>query len=857
MGSGEVRTKKNGMLAGCRVLDVTTGGALLCGRLLADLGADVIAVEPPGGNPSRYWAPYVQDRQGPEDSLYWFAYGANKRSVILDLHSESGRDSFRQLVRTADVVLESFPPEYLHDLGLGYDALIQDHPQLIMTSITPFGQTGPRRHYRATDLVMMSLGGSVYLMGEPGREPLRIGVPQAQLHAGVEAGVATLLAWHDRHHRGVGQHIDVAVQACVVWTLMNAAHFTALGQPTRQRFGAWRESLPGKRRMIFPCRDGYVSAVIFGGPFAGRACRRLVQWMSELDMAPAWMLEIDWETWDDVWLAELGDSGKREMEQVEQAVAAFFAIFTMRELYEQALARRLMLAPVAHAQMIDEDPQLAARAYFVWHHHAGLGKDLPLPGPFAKCHPTPLHVYRPAPRLGEHNREILAQELGLSAERVQAHAAGTTPSASQPCPPLPQPGERQPAAPRPIPQRDQQPLRHVRVLDLTWYATGPIGTKYLADHGAEVIKVESARRPDGLRQAPPWQGSCEDLNTSQFFANYNTSKRSITLNLATSEARQLVKRLVQEWADVVVESFTPGTMAKWGLDYSALRQLKPHLIMLSTCMQGQTGPHAHYAGFGNMLASLSGFYHVTGYPDSGPMPVYGAYTDFVACRFVALALLAALVHRRRTGEGQYIDLSQYEASLHLLAPTLLDYAANGNLAKRQGNRHAAVAPHGVYRCKGEDRWCAIAVTTEEEWQAFCTVLGHPAWTRRRRFATLAARLQHVTQLDRRVEAWTRTLPSLTVMTLLQEAGVPSGVVQNGADIYRDPQLHHRGFFVDLEHARMGWVPYEGHQFRLSANPGALWSPAPLLGEHTHTVLRDLLRLSALEIAYLEDRGVLD
>ena len=834
-------TDNAGMLAGCRVLDLCAGGALLCGRLLADLGADVIAVEPPGGNASRYRAPYMQGRRGPEDSLYWFAYGANRRSVTLDIESETGREAFRQLLRGADVVLESFPPDYLRDLGLDYDALAQEHPELIMTSITPFGQSGPRRHYRATDLVLMALGGSVNLMGEPGREPLRIGAPQAELHAGAEAAVATLLALHDRHHRGAGQHIDVAAQACVVWTLMNAAHYNALGQPTRQRFGAWRDSLPGRRRMIFPCRDGYVSAAFFGGPVGAPACRRLLQWMRDLNMAPAFLQDIDWDTWDDIWLAELGDEGQREIQQAEQAIADFFAPFTMRELYEQALERRLMLAPVAHAQMIDEDPQLAAREYFVWHRHPSSGKDLPLPGAFAKCRPTPLRMPRPAPRLGEHNRDFLTGEPD-------------SPAAPRP---LLLPDGETPPAPRPTPQRDQQPLRHVRVLDLTWYATGPIGVKYLADHGADVIKIESATRPDGLRQAPPWQGGYEDLNTSQFFANYNTSKRSIALNLATLEARQLVKRLAQEWADVVVESFTPGTMAKWGLDYSALRRLKPNIIMLSTCMQGQTGPHAHYAGFGNMLASLCGFYHLTGYPDSGPMPVYGAYTDFIACRFVALALLAALAHRRRTGEGQYIDLSQYEASLHLLAPNLLDYAANGNLGERQGNRRPDMAPHGVYRCKGDDRWCAIAVTTEAEWQAFCEALGRPGWTRRRRFATLAGRLRHVDQLDRRVEAWTRARPSLTVMTLLQEAGVPAGVVQNGADIYRDPQLHHRGFFVDLEHARMGWTPYEGHQFQLSANPGALWSPAPLLGEHTHTVLRDVLRLSALEIAQLEARGALE
>jgi benzylsuccinate CoA-transferase BbsF subunit len=317
-----------------------------------------------------------------------------------------------------------------------------------------------------------------------------------------------------------------------------------------------------------------------------------------------------------------------------------------------------------------------------------------------------------------------------------------------------------------------------------------------------------------------------------------------------------VQRLVREWATVVVESFTPGTMARWGLDYTVLRRLRPNLIMLSTCMQGQTGPHAHYAGFGNTLAALGGFYHVTGYSDSGPMPVYGAYTDFVACRFVGAILLATLAHRQRTGVGQYIDLSQYEASLHLLTPTLLDYAANNRLAQRTGNRCRSAAPHGIYRCKGEDRWCAIAVTSADEWQALCQVLGHPRWTRSTRFATHQARLQHADAVDQHLEGWTRKLPSFTVMELLQQAGVPAGVVQNATDLQRDPQLRQRGFFVELDHPRMGRVCYDGPQFHLSASPGALWSPAPLLGQHTDEVLRDILHLSPATIAQLRQAGVL-
>lgn len=844
------------MLAGMRVLDLTTGGALLCGRLWGDLGADVIAVEPPEGNPARYRMPFWHDREGPETSLYWLAYSNNKRSVTLDLRRESGRELFRRLVRTADVVLESFPPGYLSDLGLGYTALVQDNPRLIMTSITPFGQTGPHRHYRATDLIMMSMGGSAFLIGEPGRAPLRIGFPQAELHAGAEAVVATLLALHDRNWTDAGQHVDVSAQACVAWTLMNAAHYAALGQSTRNRHGSYRESLPGKRRMIYACKDGYVTAIFFGGPIGGQGCRSIVQWMDELGLAPSHMLETDWDTWDDVSLAELGHDAQAEIDRVENALADFFARFTMRQLYEQALERRLLMAPVSHAQSIMEDPQLAVRDFFVPLYHATLDATLPLPGPFACFSASPIRIRRRAPRLGEHNSAILEQELGYSAEASNEYTAlaeSTSPICS-PHPPLPQPNA--PSIHYSASQPDKQPLRHVRVLDFTWYATGPIGTKYLADHGAEVIKVESALRPDGLRQAPPWQGTHEDLNTSQFFANYNTSKRSIALNLATSEGRHVAQQLVHEWADVVVESFTPGTIARLGLDYASLQRLRPNLIMLSTCMQGQTGPHARYAGFGNMLAALCGFYHLTGYADSGPMPIYGAYTDFIACRFVGIALLAALEHRRRTGEGQYIDLSQYEASLHLLAPTLLDYAANNRMSHRHGNLCFQTAPHGIYRCKGEDRWCAIAVTSEEEWQAFCLALGQPLWVRKPRFATLASRLQHVQELDRQVEAWTIQLPSFTVMELLQQAGVPAGVVQNGADLHRDPQLQQRGFFVELAHPRMGRVRYDGHQFRLSESPGALWSPAPLLGQHTMEILRDILHLPTATIAQLHDQGVL-
>ena len=254
-------------------------------------------------------------------------------------------------------------------------------------------------------------------------------------------------------------------------------------------------------------------------------------------------------------------------------------------------------------------------------------------------------------------------------------------------------------------------LEGVHILDFAWVGVGPITTKYFADNGAEVIRVESASHPDVLRIGPPWKDAIPGINRSQFFASYNTSKKGITLDLGKPKARDIAKRLVP-WADIIVESFTPKAMRNWGLDYENLRELRPDLIMLSTCMQGQTGPNALYPGFGQLMAALSGFYYISGYGPGSCTPPYGAYTDFIAPRFSAFALLAALDYRRRTGKGQYIDMSQYEAAMQNLAPALIDYHATGRVLGPQANASARYAPHGAYRCADEDgneRWMAIAV----------------------------------------------------------------------------------------------------------------------------------------------------
>jgi crotonobetainyl-CoA:carnitine CoA-transferase CaiB-like acyl-CoA transferase len=399
------------------------------------------------------------------------------------------------------------------------------------------------------------------------------------------------------------------------------------------------------------------------------------------------------------------------------------------------------------------------------------------------------------------------------------------------------------------------PFTGIHILDFTWYAVGPVTTKYLADYGADVVRIESASRIDGLRLAPPWKDAQPGVNNSQFFASFNTSKRGLALDMSQPRARELFLRMLP-WADVVTESFTPKTLRNWNLDYERMCAIKPDLIMLSTCMQGQTGPHRDYPGFGNLMAALSGFYHVSGYSEAEPCPPYGAYTDFIAPRFSACALIAALDYRRRTGKGQYIDMAQYEASLHNLAPMLIDYFATGRVLGPVGNRSERYAPHGAYRCAdddGHERWIAIAVADDAEWQALLAVMGNPVVDAR--FATMRGRFRDLAALDELIGVLVRQRNAEELAGALQAGGVSAYPVQNCMDIHRDENLEAFGFWQWLDHKEMGPSPYEGLEHRMSRTPGGPRRPAPVLGQHSDELLKEILGLTASEIEELKREKV--
>jgi benzylsuccinate CoA-transferase BbsF subunit len=393
-------------------------------------------------------------------------------------------------------------------------------------------------------------------------------------------------------------------------------------------------------------------------------------------------------------------------------------------------------------------------------------------------------------------------------------------------------------------KQGRRALDGIRILDFTWVVAGPVATRILADQGAEVIKIE---RRDSL-----------DLGSRRggFTGNLFRGKQSTVINMSDPRGREVARQLVKV-SDVVIDNFSARVMRNWGMDYESLRQIKPDIIAVSMSGFGHTGPHRDYVSYGPTLQALSGYTLLMRHAGKEPAGWGYSYADMSGGYSGALAVLMALWYRRRTGSGQFVDLSQFETISSVVGPTLLDILVNKTQSDSFGNRsqEAPAAPHGVYRCLGEDRWCAITIFTEKEWQGFCGVVGNPTWTKDERFATVTARVRHHEALDRYVEEWTSRHFAEEVMELLQRAGVAAGVVANSEDMDRDPQLQARGYWAQVPTPEGENVILDGPPIHLSTTPGYVATPGPLLGEHTESVLHNLLGYSAADIAKLKAERV--
>jgi crotonobetainyl-CoA:carnitine CoA-transferase CaiB-like acyl-CoA transferase len=813
-------TSHPGPLRGIRVIDAANERGELAGRVLADLGATVLKVEPPGGSPSRRRGPFEKGHeQDAEGSLYWATVSLGKHSIVLDWDSPAGIDELLTLLRSADVFIESEQPGRMRELGLDYTSLVRLNASLIYTSITPFGQHGPMADAPASDLTVEAAGGLISLQGDGDRPPVPVGYPQASLHGGLQAAADIIVALNERAVSGLGQYLDVSQQAAMVWTLMHATGYPPqLGtNPPNTCEARNREpvqlipGIPNPPR-LWSAKDGWIMATPYLGLLGARTLNGLMRWMEEDDLLPEELRGIQWTTWS----ADVAE-GSLAIEKVQQAIAylpAFFATKTKRELMDRAIPHSLLLAPINTVADVRHDPQLEARGY--WESIEGRS----YPGHFARFSRTPLRMGAPA-----HLGAGAPQEWGDRDRRT-----------------------------RPASSRADGAFAGLRVADFAWVGAAPIVTRALADHGATVVHIESTLHLDTLRNAPPYKDGIVGYDRTQFMADFNSSKLGLACDLGTEKGRELAKKVVA-WADVVVESFTPGTLAKLGLGWDDLSKGRPDLIMMSSCLRGQTGPERTYGGFGGQGAALAGLHGITGWPDRPPWGPWGAYTDFIAPRYSLVALASAIFERRASGLGQYIDVSQVECGIHFLEPLLLDYEVNGRIALPPGHDSALASPHGVFQCAGEERHMALSVENEAQWRALCSIAPLGAF-RDSRFNDLEHRRKAGAAIEEYLRAWCAGRDAFALAARLRASGVPAYAVMRPTDLYDDPQLAHRGFFVKLAHTVMGPTPYDGAMTNFSGNPFRMRKAAPCLGEDTHHIMSDLLGLSDDQITEYASAGAL-
>lgn len=796
-------------LEGLRVLDLATDHGHLCGKLLADLGAEVIKVEPPEGDASRRRPPFAEKMSNPvEAGLVFHYFNANKKGIVLDLSAKEGQREFRSLATTTDMVIESFVPGQLTEWGLGFSDLQAVNPRLVLCSITGFGQSGPYSRYAAEDTTAFAMGGVMSVCGDADKEPLGVPYDACFQQASVYAAYGALLALVARDRIGTGQHVDVSaqeVQAFQQWLVVNyAAVENILG-----RAGSRSARAGSAPHGPYPCKDGYAEFFIMSPAH----WRRLVEWMG----SPEPLTDPMWEN---------RYFRSQNVDVIIPFIIDFAARYTKKELFEEAARRHLPIAPINKPPDFVSDVQVKTLAFVRTLDHPVLGQYKTLGFPY-RLSATPCRVNRPAPLLGQHNQEVLNQTSGV---------ASVTPSCF-------------PAVPCP---NGRLPLQGFRVLDLGIAVAGPALSYLLAQAGAEVIRVESEVRQQRGKPNPDPNVVTHQLVT---YGDHDRLKKQTTINLGTEEGRATFLELVAI-SDVVVESFSPRVMRQWRLDYCNLRAKRPDIIMTSLPAYGSTGLRAEYIGAASTTSAFTGLYYWWSYRgDPVPAAPTANFSDYAIAGLAATAVSASLVHRQLTGEGQYIELPHIEALATFMGPAYLQYLINGQIDEPLGNRSNFLAPQGCYPCKGRDEWCVISVRGNAQWQSLCRLIDDPRLAEDPRFATAENRLKHQDELDKRIMAWTREHTAFQAMRTLQKAGVAAGMVQNGEDMVRDPHLRQRQFLVEINHPKTGPIEYPGAVFRLSGTP-LLQGPWAEMGQHNGEVFENLMGMPKALVQELAKKGAL-
>jgi crotonobetainyl-CoA:carnitine CoA-transferase CaiB-like acyl-CoA transferase len=789
-----------GFLKGYRALDLTGLSGQLSGRILADLGMEVIKIEPPGGDPVRNLAPFVTSANGAKLSTTFAHLNAGKASKVLDLEQEADRAALRKLAETADVVLESFQPGELDAKGLGYKDLTAINPGIVMASITAFGQTGPKKNLAFNDLVALAESGFLYISGDPSLPPVRPPETQAYYFASLFATAGVLAALYRRERTGQGDHVDASMQE----TLATQEHIIRLWANEKQiakRAGSQHGSVaPAK---IFPCKDGFVYLYV-----------TRQHWKLFLSLWKDHAATFDAPDW-------LNNLYRRaHADELNPAVEAFLSKFTMAEITDFLQAKGIPCVPVNTPMGFANDKQVQERGFMVPVEHAGFGK--------TKQPAMPFVIDGARPTVGS----VPVLDGWRDSGEKQTRPANA-PSAAR---------------------HSDAPLDGMRIVSFDHVLAGPYGTTILAELGADVIKVESSK---GGMDPFRFFGTGEDPNLSPRFLEFNRNKRSFTVNLKHPKGQKVLHDLVAK-ADAVLDNYSVDVVERIGLAYHQLCAVNADIVNLRMPGLGTTGPKRHFSTVGVNITSFTGLTYLWNHtgntnPPIGSQTVFPDYVSGVLC---AIIIISGVLHRDRQKKGAFIDLAQSEATAFMIGAHLMEAASSGKNPEPIGNISVSVAPHGCYPCKGEDRWCVITAENEQQWTALAKavgmgIAGNP------RFTTNADRLQNREALDSIISNWTKNQDAFALRRQLQEAGVPCGVVQTGEDLVDDPQLNERGFIVSVDNPRLGRVVLPNFPLQFAnAKLTRRWE-FPVLGKDTETVLRDVVGYDAATIATHRQDGVLE
>lgn len=783
-------------LAGIRVIDWADESGELIGRLLADLGADVIRVEPPEGARSRGMAPFHADH-----SLAFGFRNAGKRGLVLDLSSDSDREVFHAQLAQSDVLIDNGAQGGPATAGLGADVIRERHPHLVVTSFTPFGSFGPYADWVATDPVLAAVGGMMNKAGIATKAPL---APPANLcddAASVTAAFATATALYQRLSTGAGQHIDFSAALGIAqmtdWSYANASVSRATGAPYAEtRNGS------GPVYTIYRCKGGFVRLVVL----SARQWRALWEWMGK----PEEFADPHWEQFINRLMAA---------DVLTPAYEAHFASMTMEEISAEAQKRGIVCTPVLRPEEVLANEHLASRGTFVDAELAP-GVSAPMASGFIEVDGVRQGPGSRAPGIDEHGDAIRAEDGPARAATVPAPA----PSA---------------------------PFAGLRVLDFGIGGVGVECGRLFADYGADVIKMETRTYPDFIR-------TIMSTEMSVSFASSSRTKKSFGVNVKEAEGLALAKELVKQ-ADVVIENSSTGTMADMGLDYATLKALNPRIVMLSSQLLGSRGVWADWIGYGPSTQPFGGLVHLWNYDDQEePAGSAAIFPDHLAGRISALACVAGLFQRERTGEGAHAEVAQIETVTGMIGELLWKAAFEPGSVKPRGNRNDRGAPWGAYPCSGDDQWCVITVRDDADWAALRGVLGDPEWARDAAYETAQGRHAAHDAIDAELEEWTRTQTKHEASAALQAAGVPAGPMLTAGEQADDPH------FLAWEYGQtitqpelMATFDLEGPCYRATGMADVVTDRAPQLGEHTAEIATGLLGISEDEVARLLGTGALE